>query len=450
MKSRVKREYKRLTSLAALTVLAALLLDSLWPVVIAMALYIAWTSRQLIRLSDWLSARSGTPPPETRGIWGDFFDQLYHLMRKQQLAQDEINSVLVRGQQSVNALEDVVILIDPKGRMEYWNTSAEQLMGFRAPDDLNAPLTNLLRHPKFIEYLHQGDFREHLEIPAVADPSRTLQIRITEFGEGDQLIMARDVTRIHRLEQMRKDFVANVSHELKTPLTVLKGYLETLLDTIPDEQGRLRRALSQMNGQTQRMEALVTDLLLLAKLEGTEREHSGEVVPLEGLVHRMRENALVLSAEKHHQISVEIPSNVALIGSSAELESAFGNLITNAVKYTPAEGQITIRWQDYGNSATLSVIDNGPGIEPQHLPRLTERFYRPDTSRVTQTGGTGLGLSIVKHVLIRHDARLEIESTVNKGSHFRCRFPQYRVTSVARLPGKDQPANTDHSVQIDE
>ncbi len=228
---------------------------------------------------------------------------------------------------------------------------------------------------------------------------------------------------------MRKDFGDIVSHELQRPLTVHKGYLETLLDTIADEQARLRRALVQMDNQSNRMEALVADLLLLARLEGTEADSVRQAVPVHGMLNRMKDNALAISSDKHHRIELDVPLDARLIANPAELESAFGNLITNAVKYTPAEGTIHIRWWQDAHGAHLSVTDDGIGIDPAHIPRLTERFYRPDNSRVTQTGGTGLGLAIVKHVMIRHNGRLEITSELSKGSTFTCHFPADRLVS---------------------
>jgi two-component system phosphate regulon sensor histidine kinase PhoR len=241
--------------------------------------------------------------------------------------------------------------------------------------------------------------------------------------------MVRDVTRLHKLEQMRKDFVANVSHELKTPLTVLKGYLETLLGSVPDDQTRLRRALSQMNQQSSRMEALVNDLLMLSRLESSQPEGAQQAVLLHGLLQRMRDDAQTLSGDKQQQISVDVPADARLIGSPAELESAFGNLISNAVKYSPAKSEISIRyWQD-DRGAHFSVSDNGYGIDPTHIPRLTERFYRPDSSRHSETGGTGLGLAIVKHIMIRHQGRLEIKSEIGKGSTFTCHFPPARLVT---------------------
>ncbi|MZR63182.1 phosphate regulon sensor histidine kinase PhoR [Alcanivorax sp. DP30] len=429
MKASLAKEVNRIIGLLALASIAAISVGHIWPLIAGMVGYIIWSTRQLFALYSWLVRDDHTEPPDSIGLWGEFYTRLEHLFQKERRAQENLQGIIHRAQQSVNALEDVVILIDQHGYLEYWNLAAERYMGFNAAQDLGQPLTNLIRHPGFTDYLHGGDFREALEIPSPMDDNRILQFRVTEFGVGDQLLMARDVTRIHHLEQMRKDFVANVSHELKTPLTVLKGYLETLLDTVPDEQARLRRALTQMESQSNRMEALVTDLLLLSRLENTDADNDKQAVAVHGMLNRMRENALAMSADKHHQIELDVPEDARLVANPAELESAFGNLITNAVKYTPAEGKIRIQWWQDERGAHLSVNDNGLGIDPAHIPRLTERFYRPDNSRVTQTGGTGLGLAIVKHVMIRHNGKLEIKSQLGQGSTFICHFPPERLVS---------------------
>lgn len=431
MKASLIKEMSRIVGLLVLALMAAGVLGSVWPLVVGLAGYIAWSTMQLFALYRWLVREDHTEPPDSSGLWGEFYTRLEHLFQKERRAQDKLEATLQRARQSVNALDDLVILIGPQGNLEYWNRAAERHMGFRAEKDSGQPLTNLIRHPRFIEYLHQADFREPLELPSPVDGNRVLQFRVTSFGVGDQLLMARDVTRVHRLEQMRQDFVANVSHELRTPLTVLKGYLETLLDIVPEEQARLRRALSQMDSQSSRMEALVNDLLLLARLEGTRSDNSREAFNLHALLQRIRHSALTLSADKSHTIDLQVPETVHLLGEPAELESAFGNLITNAVKYTPEGGHIIVHWQQDSRGGRLGVSDDGAGIDRAHLPRLTERFYRPDNSRVTQTGGTGLGLAIVKHVMIRHNGTLDITSELGRGSTFTCCFPVERLADKA-------------------
>ncbi|ASK35756.1 phosphate regulon sensor histidine kinase PhoR [Alcanivorax sp. N3-2A] len=430
MKASLAKEVNRIIMLMLASLAAAVLAGHLWPLVAGPVLYIIWSTRQLFALYAWLVREEHTEPPDSVGLWGEFYTRLEHLFQQERRAQENLQGIIGRAQQSVNALEDVVVLIDRHGYLEYWNPAAGRHLGFRQEQDLGQPLTNLIRHPRFAEYLAKGDFHEPLELPSPVDDNRILQLRVTEFGLGDQLILARDVTRLHHLEEMRKDFVANVSHELKTPLTVLKGYLETLLATVPEEQGRLRRALTQMDAQSQRMEALVQDLLLLSRLENTEADQSHEqAVSVHGMLKRMRESALALAPEKQQRIDLDLEqdADTRLIANPAELESAFGNLITNAVKYTPAGGHLRIRWWRDDQGAHFSVNDNGVGIDPKHIPRLTERFYRPDNSRVTHTGGTGLGLAIVKHVMIRHNGKLEIKSEVGRGSTFTCHFPVERI-----------------------
>lgn len=434
MRASLTREVNRILILVTAGVALCLLWSSIWPLVAVLTLYIVWSTRQLFALYTWLVSAEHTDPPDSTGLWGEFYTRLEHLFRQERRAQDNLQAIIQRAQESVNALEDVVVMIDRHGHLEYWNHAAERHLGLRSDQDLGQPLTNLMRHPRFTDYLAQGRFNEPLEIPSPVNDNHVLQFRITEFGEGDQLILARDMTRLHHLEEMRKDFVANVSHELKTPLTVLKGYLETLLDTVPEEQTRLRRALKQMDSQSHRMEALVDDLLLLSRLENTRADNTGQAVAVHGMLHRMRENALALLPEKNHHFTLTVPEDVRLLADPAELESAFGNLITNAVKYTPADGHIHIEWWHDDKGGHLSVSDDGVGIDPQHIPRLTERFYRPDNSRVTHTGGTGLGLAIVKHVMLRHDGRLEIRSALGKGSAFTCHFPPSRLVGTNPAP----------------
>lgn len=430
MKVSLAREFNRLLLLSILALAAAVALSSLWPLVIALVAYIYWSTRQLFQLYEWLVREQHIEPPDSSGLWGELYTRLEHLFRKEQRAQADLQAIISRARDSVNALSDGVILVDRDDHLEWYNDSAERFLGLRASKDIGHPLTNLIRDPTFTRYLQKNAFKDPIELPSPKDDNQILQFLITEFGDGDKLLLVRDVTRLHNLEQMRKDFVANVSHELKTPLTVLKGYLETLLDsTSEEEQARLHRALKQMSQQSSRMEALVHDLLLLSRLENTEADTTQQAVLVHGMLQRMREDALSISSDKGHQIEIDVPEDARVIGNLAELESAFGNLITNAVKYTPANGLIKIRWRQDDQGAHLSVTDNGIGIDPRHIPRLTERFFRPDNSRVAQTGGTGLGLAIVKHVLIRHKGRLEIQSALGKGSTFTCHFPVSRLVS---------------------
>ena len=273
-----------------------------------------------------------------------------------------------------------------------------------------------------LQHFEQDSFAEPLEIPSPTNDRVRIQLYLTRYGNNEHLMLVRDVTRIHQLEQMRKDFVANVSHELRTPLTVITGYLETLLDNVEDVNPRWSRALQQMSQQGSRMQTLLNDLLLLAKLEATDYPSDNLPVPVDALLQSIKGDAQALSGPRNQRISLEAAPGVKLKGSESELRSAFSNLVFNAVKYTQDEGSIRIRWWADAQGAHLSVQDSGVGIDAKHLPRLTERFYRVDSSRASNTGGTGLGLAIVKHVLMRHRGKLEISSVPGHGSTFTCHF----------------------------
>ncbi|HSC82267.1 MAG TPA: phosphate regulon sensor histidine kinase PhoR [Pseudomonas sp.] len=404
-----------------------------WALVLGLGAYLAWNLKQLLRLQHWLRTRQAdAAPPEGYGLWGEVFDNIYHLQRRDQRVRGRLQAVIDRVQESTAALRDAVIMLDSDGNLEWWNRAAETLLGLKTPQDSGQPITNLVRHPRFKEYFEQGNFRDTLELPSPINDRQRLQLQITQYGNREHLMLVRDVTRLHQLEQMRKDFVANVSHELRTPLTVITGYLETLQDNVENVNPRWLRALQQMQQQGARMQNLLNDLLLLAKLEATDYPSDNLPVAVDLLLLSIKNDAQALSATHNHRISLEADASLKLKGSEAELRSAFSNLVFNAVKYSPDEGDIRIRWWGDEQGAHFSVTDSGIGIEAKHLPRLTERFYRVDSSRSASTGGTGLGLAIVKHVLLRHRARLDITSVPGKGSTFTCHFPPQQVAS--RLP----------------
>ncbi|MCY1351418.1 Phosphate regulon sensor protein PhoR [compost metagenome] len=399
-----------------------------WALVIGLGAYLGWTLAQLLRLYKWLKEHQpDEPPPDGSGLWGEVFDSIYHLQRRNQRARDRLQAVIDRVQESTAALKDAVVMLDSDGNLAWWNHAAETLLGLKRPQDSGQPVTNLIRHPRFKEYFDQGNYNEPLDLPSPVNDRLRLQFHITQYGNSEHLMLVRDVTRLYHLEQMRKDFVANVSHELRTPLTVIAGYLETLLDNVEEVNPRWTRALQQMSQQGVRMQNLLNDLLLLAKLEATDYPSDNQPVAVDLLLLQIKADAVALSGNRHHRISLEADHNFKLRGSEAELRSAFSNLVFNAVKYTPDEGEIRIRWWGDESGAHLSVQDSGIGIEVHHLPRLTERFYRVDSSRNTSTGGTGLGLAIVKHVLIRHRGRLDISSVLNHGSTFTCHFPSSQM-----------------------
>ena len=396
-----------------------------------LAAFLAWHWFQLHRMQKWLLNQKNVEPPESRGIWGSVFDDIYHLQRRQQKAQSRLKAVIQRIEDGTAALKDGVLMVNSQGNLEWWNHAASQLLGLKESQDIGQPITNLVRAPEFKAYFDASEYGDPLEMPSPANSDVQLQFQITLFSQQDRLILCRNVSRLKQLEAMRQDFVANASHELSTPLTVISGYLETFLDhqdTLPPRWGR---ALKQMHQQSQRMESLIEDLLMLSRLETSQlKDHSQVNVP--ALLNELQLDAMALSGDKQQQIEIDAQW-VDIVGVSSELSSAFGNLIFNAVKYTQAQGSIKVRWWQDDDGLHLSVLDNGLGIDSPHLPRLTERFYRADASRHAQTGGTGLGLAIVKHVLLRHEGHLQIESTLGKGSCFTCHFPLSRLATQPQI-----------------
>ena len=395
--------------------------------------YLCWTLVQSRRLYYWLAnPATSDEPPRSIGLWGDILDKLHKLHRSHLLAEDRLRAQISRVQESTNAMRDGVIMTDARGVMEWWNGSAEQLLGFKRSTDQGQFIHNLIRNPAFKAYFDAREYRDPLEIHSPARPHIRLQVQISLFGEDDRLIVAKDVTRLYQLEQMRRDFVGNVSHEMRTPLTVISGYLETLVDHSDELPMKWRRAINTMADQASRMEALITDLILLSRIETGEHTADDTQSDPEALIQQICGDARTLGRDKHQEITVDINDHRLLKGDEGQLRSAFSNLIFNAVKYTPAGGTIHVCWSANRDGAHFSVKDTGIGIDPVHIPRLTERFYRADPSRHKDTGGTGLGLAIVKHVLINHDGNLEIRSEPGQGSEFICHFPKERL--VERVP----------------
>lgn len=376
---------------------------------------------QLQRLAQWL-LQPETEPPQAHRLWGEVFDGIYRYQRRQTADQQQLARLLERIQNSSQALRDGVVMIDQQGDLEWWNRAAEQLLGLSESSDRGQPITYLLRHPQFVDYYESQNYLEPLVLPSHLDETRFLEYQLTLFGENDRLLLVRDCSKIKRLERMRQDFIANVSHELRTPLTVLSGYLETLSDYVHDLPAQWQRALVLMTQQTARMEHLVADLLTLSRLETSDFKAEVEPIHVAAVLEAIRVDAIALS-EHQHDIILDVDAHLYLRGAAQELRSAFSNLVFNAVKYTPQGSCIRVQWYHDQDGAYLAVSDNGPGIDNQHLGALTQRFYRVDSSRSSQTGGTGLGLAIVKHVLLRHQGHLHISSVVGQGSCFTCHFP---------------------------
>ncbi len=384
--------------------------------------YIVWHLANLRRLDQWLAGGRKGAPPEAWGLWGDVFSKIHRLQQSNRKRKRRMKKILHAFQESTAAMPDAGLVLGPNGEIQWWNDAARNLLQLRSPRDIGLRIDNLLRHPKFMKYFAGELEADAVEIPSPLDNNLILNLRIVRYGRNQRLLVMRDVSQLYRLERVRRDFVANVSHELRTPLTVIRGYLETLAEADNLSAERRKALFKVMEQQSRRMERLLEDLLLLSRLETDGETSSVEPVAVPEILREIREDALLMSGG-NHTVALVADNDLWLLGVANELRSAFGNLVNNAVNYTPAGGEITIRWFADDQGLCYEVSDTGVGIEPQHLPRLTERFYRVEDSRSRNTGGTGLGLAIVKHVLERHKGRLEVESTPGKGSVFRCRFP---------------------------
>lgn len=424
MTTLLKAELSKLVYLlAAFTLIGWLVNHAIFFLLIGLAVYLGLHLRNLHKLHHWLKSNPHDYPPDLTGVWDDIAQNVYRSQKKEKEAQQNLMGIIQRARESISALDEAVVLIDSHGNLEWWNSAAERLLGFQETSDKNKPIVNLIRDPDFIRFFENSHRKEVLKLPSWIQQNHYLQYEMTRLGDNDRLLIVYDITRLHQLEQIRKDFVANVSHELRTPLTVLSGYIETFVDN-EEFPARLHRAFSQMQHQIKRMNNLVNDLLLLSRLENDTLKQTIKPVNMVTLLEQLHQEAVAYDPDKQHAIMVHIDSPLQLMGVENNLRSAFSNLITNAIKYTPACGAITIRWSHDDKYAYFSVQDNGIGIEPHHISRLTERFYRVDSARSTATGGTGLGLAIVKHVLLQHKAILNISSTPNVGSTFSCIFPK--------------------------
>ncbi|RTE65380.1 phosphate regulon sensor histidine kinase PhoR [Amphritea opalescens] len=400
-----------------------------WTLALALLGWGLYQVKQFNRLQQWLMSIDHTDVPESRGYWGELFDEISRDQKRQQTRTQSLRNVIHRFQQSSAALSDAIVIIDAQNHLEWWNRAAETLLGMKTQTDRGRSVINLLRDPRFVRYYRKNVYDDPLQLTSPIQKEVVLEYRITRFGAGDRILVARDITRLKQLEQTRQDFVANASHELRTPLTVIRGYLETFLDQ--DLPRPLQRGLSQMENQSRRMENLVADLLLLSRLETSAHVADELPIPIHSMVARIRDDALVLGQEKRQTIELELEQDNTLLGQEAEVYSAVSNLVFNAVRYTPAEGAIKLRWWTDKEGGHFAVQDNGPGIDSIHLPRLQERFYRVDESRSSDSGGTGLGLAIVKHVMLRHGGKLSISSRLGKGSTFTCHFPHELIIPAA-------------------
>jgi len=389
---------------------------------IGLACFVIWHAVNVWKFYDWLK-NPQKDLPESRGIWAEIFDGIRTLDRQKRQQETRYRNMIAEFQGLTNALPDATLVIDAYENITWCNNTSVTMLGLKLPDDLGQAVTNLLRDPEFADWLSSGDrARQTLEIPSPINDSRWLHVTAVPFQQDQCLIVLRDVTDIHNVEQIRRDFVANISHELRTPVTVLLGYLELLQNHSAPE---VSEAVKRMHGQTVQMKSLLDDLLELSRLQSDEIQGEEREINIPAMLEQLKEQAEDIS-KGNHILNFEIDPDLWLCGISEDLESAFRNLIINAIRYTPAGGSISVTWQNSSDGPCFAVKDTGIGIPKRDLPRLTERFYRVGNDRTRRSGGTGLGLAIVKHVMNAHKARLAIRSELGEGSEFTCTFPRER------------------------
>jgi two-component system phosphate regulon sensor histidine kinase PhoR len=401
----------------------------------AHALVLVW---RIHRLDQWLSAPHLQLDPPWRGIWLEMASRIQRLLRLQEkqavLYEKRLKDFLLAIQASPNG----VVLLDEDSRIEWCNDTAASHLGLDAQKDRMQHIVHLVRDPVFAKYFAQDEHSTEVIIDGRTNSVvnvKKLSVQLHAYGEGRSLLLTRDITALAQADAMRRDFVANVSHEIRTPLTVLSGFVETL-QSIPLDVAEAQHYLQLMSVQSDRIQSLVADLLTLSQLEGSQPPGVHEKVPLPPLMSDIQVDAMALtellaskSEGSAHQIDMDPVPELTLLGSRSELVSAISNLVNNAIRYTPLGGRIHLQWSLTADGAVFAVKDSGPGIAAEHLPRLSERFYRVDRSRSRETGGTGLGLAITKHVMQRHGGELRIESVVGQGATFKLFFPQSRVSN---------------------
>ena len=427
----VKQAWWFATGRLAITVLVGLLVgwvfNNIWAgLAAALAGHLGWQLANLFRLDWWVRHRSFADPPEFGGVWGEVVTQVVRLHRRKRYHKQRFVKLVRQIQHSTAALPDGVVILNAQREIVWFNRTAALLLSLRGAKDYGLRIDNLLRQPSFARYLDAGDYANAVVLQPDAGLDSFLSLQLVPYGEGQHLLLVRDVSRQMRLENMRKDFVANASHELRSPLSVITGYLETLHHD-PALHEDLQGPVAEMRRQATRMTSIIQDLLALSKLEESDEIVGGDYIDIAALLAVLRKDVLARPAHPR-EVRVKIESSAVLRGDEPEIHSAFSNLVDNAAKYTPPEGSVEMRWWVDEDGGHFSVTDTGIGIPPEHIPRLTERFYRVDAGRSRATGGSGLGLAIVKHVLQRHGATLEIDSTLGEGSTFTVHFSPQRIS----------------------
>ncbi len=399
---------------------------------VGLAMYLLMHLRHLAALRKWFDSPKMVELPEPGGIWGEVFESLLNLQKRNRKRKKRLAAIVAEFQSSTEALPDGAVVLGERGEIIWFNTAGRMLLGLRSPQDFGQRVANLVRHPAFTSYFMNGDYTGEVEAPSPINAAAMLSYRIIPYGNGQRLLVVRDVSDARRLDIVRRDFVANASHELRTPLTVLRGYLDMMSADTDQALQTWAAPIAEMRSQAQRMEALIADLLKLARIEAESQQARLDLLDVPSMLQRTLDDARVVS-KGQHRFETDIAANVQLLGRDVEVQSIFSNLLANACHYTLSGGIIRVRWWADAEGAHFSVADTGIGIAEKDLPRLTERFYRVDVGRSRSSGGTGLGLSIVKHAIERHEARFKIDSELGLGSTFSCHFPSHRLQLVAAV-----------------
>jgi two-component system phosphate regulon sensor histidine kinase PhoR len=404
-----------------------LILDQPWTGLLAgLLLLLLWHLYQASRLLRWMRNQITADTNFPEGFWREIASLIHDLKERNRKRKQKLSRFFKQFRGAVASVPDAMVILGRADTIDWCNHAAETMLGLQWPADKDAPFRQRFHHPEVSRYLADGDYSTPLEFTSPSDDSSILTLSITHFGKKryQRLIMVRDITPIRNLDRVRRDFIANISHELRTPLTVIYGYLESMQED-HQECPHWQRPLELMEQQTTRMLSVVTDLLTLSRLELNPAKRADTPINIPRILRELGEEAQTLAKASNHQINANVDNSLWLRGDDEELRSTFGNLIYNAIRHTPSGSQINIDWGKRYNGITLSISDNGEGIEPHHIPRLTERFYRVDTARSRETGGTGLGLAIVKQIVQRYGGRLTIQSTPGEGSTFSCIFPKH-------------------------
>ena len=380
-------------------------------------LHNAWHYYFLKKLNDWLWVSKSTVLPPGKSVWEHAYIGIHNMQQRHRKRRNNLASVISRFREGSEALPDAVVVFKKDGEILWCNRLAQFQLGFKWPDDAGENITNLIRHPDFVDYLRSDVYNEPLDLVSPINSDKLLEFRVMPYAKNQRLLIVRDVSSYRQMDENRRHFVANVSHELRTPLTVLQGYIEILEMSAQDDKMQLK-TIQVLDQQTARMCALVEQLMTLSKIEGAPTLDFHESINIPALLTQIESETITLGRKKSQSIQFKMDPKLSVVGDEMQLRSAMSNLVYNAINYTPEGGCIKVLWKKLPEGAYFCVMDTGDGIAPEHILHLTERFYRVDASRSRDTGGSGLGLSIVKHALTHYDTKLQIESNVGEGSQF--------------------------------